>query len=78
MAATTEGDGNVASGLLPGGRYATVTHVGHPKELVVATGELLDWGAAQGLKWDVSPGTQGDQWGCRLEITSPTPAGSLI
>lgn len=58
---------------LPGGRYATVTHVGHPMGLMLATKELLDWGAAQGLKWDVSPGAQGEQWGCRLEnyLTDP-------
>ena len=59
--------------MLPGGRYATVTHVGHPMGLMLATKELLDWGAAQGLKWDMSPGDGGEQWGCRLEnyLTDP-------
>src|SRR6516165_2529217 len=31
--AATSGVGDVISGVLPGGRYATVTHVGHPSEL---------------------------------------------
>ena len=73
VTATADGDDTVTSGVLPGGRYATVTHVGHPMGLMLATKELLDWGAAQGLKWDVSPGAQGEQWGCRLEnyLTDP-------
>jgi effector-binding domain-containing protein len=65
--------GDVAKGVLPGGRYAAVTHIGHPQELMLATKELLDWGAAQGLKWDTSSGPQGEQWGCRLEIYLTDP-----
>jgi hypothetical protein len=35
--------------VLPTGRYATLTHVGHPSELMAATKALLDWAAEQGL-----------------------------
>lgn len=73
VAAAVDGDDQVVSGVLPAGRYATLTHVGHPSELVAATGALLDWAAAQGLTWDMSPGVNGERWACRLEtyLTDP-------
>lgn len=71
--APVEGDGRVISGVLPAGRYATVVHVGHPSELAKATQELLDWAAGQGLTWDVSPGENGERWGCRLEFYLTDP-----
>jgi effector-binding domain-containing protein len=74
VAAAVEGDGHVVSGVLPAGRYATLTHVGHPSELFEATGTLLDWAAAQGLTWDMSPGPDGERWGCRLEFYLTDPA----
>ncbi len=48
-----EGDDQVLFGVLPAGRDATVTHVGHPDELIAVTAALLDWAAWQGLEWDV-------------------------
>ena len=66
-------DGDVISGVLPAGRYATVTHVGHPSELFGATKALLDWGAGQGLAWDMSPGADGERWGSRLEFYLTDP-----
>src|SRR5882672_5151858 len=33
IASAVPGDGEIIAGVLPGGRYATVTHVGHPKGL---------------------------------------------
>jgi effector-binding domain-containing protein len=73
VAAATEGDGEIVAGVLPAGRYATVTHTGHPSELLGVTGELLDWAAAQGLKWDMTQTAQGERWGGRLEtyLTNP-------
>jgi len=73
VAAAVAGDGRVMSGVLPAGRYATLTHMGHPSELM-ATGALLDWAAAQGLTWDMSPGVNGERWGCRLEIYLTDPS----
>ena len=74
VAAAVAGDDRVLTGVLPAGRYATLTHVGHPSELVAATGALLDWAAAHGLTWDMSPGVNGEQWACRLEtyLTDPS------
>jgi effector-binding domain-containing protein len=73
VAAAVAGDDRVVAGVLPAGRYATLTHVGHPSELVAATKALLDWAAEQGLTWDVTPSEDGDRWACRLEnyLTDP-------
>jgi effector-binding domain-containing protein len=73
VAAPVDGDGDVISGVLPGGSYATLTHVGHPSELIDATKTLLDWAASQGLTWDMSPGETGDRWASRLEIYLTDP-----
>ena len=58
-----EGDGEVRTGLLPAGRYATVVHTGHPDTLVTATRDLLQWGSAHAVEWDAD----GNRWRCRLE-----------
>ena len=73
VAAPVEGDGRVQSGVLPAGRYVTVRHVGHPATLATVTGALLDWAAANGLTWDVTPSPAGDRWACRLELYLSDP-----
>jgi len=74
VAAAVAGDDRVVSGVLPAGRYATLTHVGHPSELYAATTALLNWAAEQGLTWDMTPGEDGERWACRLEnyLTDPS------
>jgi effector-binding domain-containing protein len=59
---------------LPAGRYATLTHVGHPDELMGVTAKLLDWARSQGLDWDLQPTPTGEVWGCRLEVLMTDPA----
>jgi effector-binding domain-containing protein len=73
VATAISGDDQMVAGVLPAGRYATLTHVGHPSELMAATKALLDWAAEQGLAWDVTPSDDGDRWACRLEnyLTDP-------
>jgi effector-binding domain-containing protein len=73
VTAPVDGDDLVVAGVLPAGRYATVTHTGHPSELVEVTGALLDWGAEQGLTWDISPSEDGDRWSARLEFYLTDP-----
>ena len=73
VAAPVEGDAEVIADVLPAGRYATLTHVGHPSELMAATKALLDWAAAQGLTWDMSASADGERWGSRLEIYLSDP-----
>lgn len=67
-------DGRVVAGLLPAGRYVTLRHIGPPEALAGATAALLDWAAANDLTWDVSSSSEGDRWGCRLEIQLSDPA----
>lgn len=64
----------VQSGVLPGGRYATLTHTGHPAELEQATAALLKWAADQGLEWDKQDSREGERWAARLEIYRTDPA----
>lgn len=64
------GDGEIGSGVLPAGRYATIGHTGHPDELIHVTKRLLDWAAAEGHRFDVT----GDRWAARLEIYETDPA----
>jgi effector-binding domain-containing protein len=72
--APVTGDDRVLAGVLPGGRFATVTHYGHPSKLVDATAALLDWGSDQGLVWDMSETDGGQRWGLRLELYHTNPA----
>jgi effector-binding domain-containing protein len=74
VAAAVDGDGEIVSGVLLAGRYATLTHVGHPSELAGVTGALLDWGASQGLRWDMSRDGDVERWGSRLEFYLTDPA----
>jgi effector-binding domain-containing protein len=73
VATSISGDDQMVAGVLPAGRYATLTHVGHPSELMAATKALLDWATEQGLTWDVTPSEDCDRWACRLEnyLTDP-------
>lgn len=71
--ASVDGDDQLVSGVLPAGRYATLTHVGHPKELVATTGTLLEWASERGLTWDMTPGQDGEHWAGRLEIYLSDP-----
>jgi effector-binding domain-containing protein len=82
VVAPVDGDEHMVSDVIPAGRYATLTHVGHPAELVAATKTLLDWAAGQGLAFDMSsgdsagdsPGGDGERWGGRLEIYLTDPS----
>ena len=74
VATATEGEGDVHADVLPAGRYATVTHLGHPDELVGVTAALLDWAAQQRLRWDMTETAHGQRWGCRLEVYHTDPA----
>jgi effector-binding domain-containing protein len=67
VAEEISGDSRVQGHLLPGGSYAMVQHVGHPQKLRDATSALLDWGAAAGLRWDMSEEDAGQWWTARLE-----------
>jgi DNA gyrase inhibitor GyrI len=67
-------DEDVTAGVLPAGRYVTVTNVGHPDELVQVTADLLAWAGKQDLRWDRADSNRGEKWGCRLEVYRTDPA----
>ncbi len=58
---------------LPAGRYATITHIGHPDGLIPLTAELLDWATDRGLRADLETTPDGQTWGCRLELLKTHP-----
>ena len=63
----------VHAGVLPAGRYATVTHVGPPNTLLAATRDLLAWAEQHDLTWDMVAIGSEERWGCRIEsyLTDP-------
>ncbi|MGH3648006.1 MAG: GyrI-like domain-containing protein [Micromonosporaceae bacterium] len=73
VASEVDGDELVGSGVLPAGRYVTLTHVGHPDRLVELTAAMLRWGDEQGWRWDVARDETGERWGCRLEVYETDP-----
>ncbi|GAA2755571.1 GyrI-like domain-containing protein [Actinopolymorpha rutila] len=66
--------GPIRAGVLPAGKYVTLTHVGHPDQLVEVTARLLAWAADRDLVFDVEKTERGDRWGSRLEIWHTNPA----
>ena len=74
VAVPVPAQGRVRAGVLPGGRYATATHVGPYDQLVPAVRDLLQWAGRQGLTWDKQDSPAGERWGCRLEIYPVDPA----
>jgi effector-binding domain-containing protein len=73
VAVTPKPEGDILSGMLPAGRYATVTHFGHPDGLAEATSALLAWAAEQGLEWDMTVTEDGEHWVGRLETYRTDP-----
>jgi effector-binding domain-containing protein len=67
------GDGHIESGVLPAGRYATLTHVGHYDGLVGANAALQDWADEQGLEWAMQETEDGEVWASRLELYPNDP-----
>jgi effector-binding domain-containing protein len=68
------GRGEIVPDVLPAGRYATVTHVGRPEDLLEVTANLLGWAHERDLEFDHHDSPTGDVWRCRLEIYHSNPA----
>ncbi len=63
----------VASGTLPTGRYACLTHVGPFDGIMAATDRLLAWADEQGLRFDTQTVDGVEKWTARLEIYLTDP-----
>lgn len=73
VASGLSGDGRVAAGIRPAGRYTALTYTGL-KRGMEASKALLDWAAEQGIAWDRSDAETGDAFGARLESYLTDPA----
>jgi effector-binding domain-containing protein len=64
------GAGRVAAGVLPGGRYATLTYRDHARR---ANRMLLEWARDNDVTLDSGTEPAGDRFGCRYEayLTDP-------
>lgn len=63
-----EGFGDVLSATLPGGRYLAATHIGPYPALHDAAVQLLDWAEAHALEVDRTKSSEGETFGCSVEI----------
>lgn len=68
-----KGNGRIAAGSFPAGRYASVIYTGRYDGLIEANAALVDWGKEQGIKWDNWEAANGDAFGARYEsyLTNP-------
>ncbi len=66
--------GDVHFGVLPAGRFVTLTWNGHPDKLMTVTGMLIGWLKETDTSLDVIEKTDGDYFACRLEIYESDPA----
>lgn len=73
VASATPGNGRVAPGVLPAGRYASLIYTGVANGMK-GNAALLDWGAAKGLVWDSWVAENGDGFGSRFESYLTDPA----
>lgn len=62
-----DGDGRVRPGVLPAGRYASLTHVNHARRA------LVEWIRDTGLVPDRADTPAGDAFGCRCEVYLTDP-----
>jgi effector-binding domain-containing protein len=66
--------GRIVPGILPGGRYAVLRHVGPYDGLVASNAALLQWAREQAITLDSWETDHGTAWRCRAEhyLTDPS------
>ena len=66
----SEGEGRIRPGLLPGGRYATLTYRDHSMR---ANRALIEWARTKDVEFDRRDEPEGDRFECRYEayLTDP-------
>jgi effector-binding domain-containing protein len=69
-----EGDGRVIAGSIPAGRYAMLTHIGHPDDLFESITALRRWAADRGIAWDIRQEGESEVWGGCFEFYLSDPA----
>ena len=74
IAIPATGDHRIVTDVVPAGKYATLIHTGHYKQLIEANKVLQEWGKSNGIEWRKSEGEHGSVWVARLEIYLTNPA----
>ena len=74
VAEAVSGDERVQGRVIPAGSYATVIHRGPYTSLADTTAELLAWGKATGVPWQVREQSGVTTWGGRIEHYRTGPA----
>ena len=62
------GNDRVRAGVLPAGRYATLTYTGPYDDLESVTAVLIGWAKEKSINWDSTPGPKGEAFVARFEI----------
>jgi effector-binding domain-containing protein len=67
-------NGRVRPGLLPGGQYVVLRHIGPYDGLIASNAALQEWAAARGVTFDAGDTPDGSAWRGRFEqyITDPS------
>jgi hypothetical protein len=70
VATAMPGDARVSAGVIPAGRYGSLTYTG---DGIKANKALLDWAAEHGIGWDRWDDEKGDAFRARIEtyLTNP-------
>lgn len=69
----TKGDKSVRAGIIPAGRYASMTHFGDFAGLYGTNGAIQDWIKSKNLAMKMQKGKKGDEFTSRLEIYKVGP-----
>ena len=72
VANPVQGDGRIAPGVIPAGRYAALVYSGVTG--IAGNKALLEWAARNNLKWDRSEDEKGDTFRARVEYFLTDPA----
>lgn len=65
---TIAGNGQVRPGVLPAGRYVTVTYVGPYDDLESVTAVVIGWARQKAIEWDSTAGAGGERFVSRFEL----------
>lgn len=66
--------GRLVEGMLPAGRYVSLTYTGSYEDLEDVTAMLVGWAREKGLKWDSRQAPDGERFACRLEVHDNNPS----
>ena len=72
VAAAVQGNGRIAAGVIPAGRYASLVYSGVTG--IAGNKALLEWAARNKLKWDRWDDANGDAFRSRVEYFRTDPA----